>query len=403
MAAFCTCTSGHWNALTERWNDSEWNRAFCGNPQCTAPLQPPLTYTPPPPFNMPVGRLADVHRCRMGHLNLSPKRLVRGVCGAPNCNEEFGPAPSQTPGAGAVLYRARDGGQAEALALAGQFLNTRERVRLTEVSSLLNRESRRHGYDPFGGNTSLGNPTNNNNANNNAVTLPLTLLAKHAFNHLYGVVKAKFGFGAQLKPGDLSLKHWSEKNSFNQSGSSSFLGSNCLARATIGGQPTNAVNFISPYGEQGRQRLIDALGLANQPAIPLSRYTSTTHKHGEVRLAEEQDNRYEREPISVDKLCCLFCAAQMEALGRTASVTGAAAGTLSWYTFTPYVMYFRDRREQMWGGEVERGFSRLSRENKIQFLRILADLAKNHPFNTSQQSPVYTGLPTIADVIQGLP
>ncbi|HYR09594.1 MAG TPA: hypothetical protein VEQ60_17600 [Longimicrobium sp.] len=404
MSAFCRCTRGHWNALAERWNVGEWSRACCGQNGCGQPLHPRFTYQPPDQTLIPVGRLGQVagtcfYRCVQGHWNLAPYRLVQAYCGSASCFHALELAAAQQKFDAETEFHAAQDGGAQALMLATRHLNTRDRVALSAVNRSLANESREQGYDPFGGNTMLGNQQ----GGGGQAPQSLTHLAKHAFNQLYRTVKEKFTFNAPLTSGDLKLQKWSTDNAFgNPQTRKSFISTNCQAQTSIGGSNVNAVNFVHYGGSEG-ERLIKALDLDKQPSLPLQRYTQCSHKHGEVRLAEAQDNAYERAPISVDKLCCLFCAAQMEALGRTPDLTGATTGILQWYTFTPYVMYFRDRRSLMWGTEVEAGFARLSRENKIAFLRILADLAKSPPFNTTQHSPVYTGLPSISDVIQNLP
>ncbi|HYH83781.1 MAG TPA: hypothetical protein VEX86_28575 [Longimicrobium sp.] len=412
MPTITQCPKAHWNVVHELWDASEWSRACCGTPTCRAPLDPTFTDAPRV-ATMPAGQLGRVvhtrfQKCPTGHCNASRRHLVRPVCGAPYCRRELQDVASwETFDSKTTFYAPREDvhehavrraaahvqePKNKALMLVANFLATRDRARLPEVNKALKDVSRAAGYDPFGGAEVLGQ-------GNGPLPLsgPLQDLAKHAFNHVYRVVRSNIGFGQPLRAGDQALREWSTKYLIG-SKESPFIAGNCRACAVVAGNKTNAVNFTK-YGNPSRDKLIQDLGLANQPALPLQRYDRTPNQHAEVRLAEAQDDQYERGEISVDKLCCLFCAVQIEALGRAGDIAGAKAGHLGWYVFSRYVMYFRTRREVMWGREVERGFTLLGPENRIQFLRILAGLAASHEFGGARE---YDKLPTIETVIAQL-
>jgi hypothetical protein len=261
------------------------------------------------------------------------------------------------------------------------FLNTKSLVSLASSHPMFRRVVP---YDPFAGargkimlgNLKLSIPIGD-------LRTALTWLAQHAFNEIHDRIP---------NPGvdrprsmDNTLSTWSAGNKFGESGKS-FRSTNCVARSSVGGDFVYSVNFIR-YGLAEKRRLVKTLRLRESDYYPI------THMHAEMRIAQKQDDEERRAPIFVDKMCCPFCAVQLLVLGRLRSMRGSTTTDLQWYTFSPYVMYFRHRRERLWGAGVEAVFNLLSPDAKLMFLEILARSCRTNK---------YAGLPALQDVAAAL-
>ena len=261
------------------------------------------------------------------------------------------------------------------------FLNTRSLVAMASAHPVLRRAVP---YDPFAGSRGrimLGNL---------GLSIPLgelrtalTLLARHAFNEVYDRIPNRHVDAPRSM--DTTLQKWSEENYYGNSGLA-FKVTNCVARSSVGGQFAYSVNFIA-YGSSEKNRLVGNLGLREQD------YAQITHMHAEMRIVERQDDEYRRAPVFVDKMCCPFCAVQLLALGRLDNMRGSTTTTLKWYTFSPYVIYFRHRRVQLWGAQIENIFNQLSTDAKLMFLELLA---------TSCGNAKYGGLPSLQQIALAL-
>lgn len=228
------------------------------------------------------------------------------------------------------------------------------------------------GYDPFKGHNKsekLGSDRRllNNRKNN------IDALALHAFNHIYDVIQPYVKTGGLTRQGDIEVRTLSQRTNYGQFGNR-LSASNCLAIThTPSGEPEGAVNFI--YSDWFKDNKgVDQNGLLNNQALHLGRqdYRVIDKMHGEIRLMQRQHDRGVFRPIYVDKFCCPFCAVQFIAMGLMEFTPGAVNNKLAWYTFSPYVIYFKSRRVRMWGQVVEMKFSQLTPEEKSYFLFKLA-------------------------------
>ncbi len=155
---------------------------------------------------------------------------------------------------------------------------------------------------------------------------------------------------------------------------SSVIRVNCLAELWLGDEmKLRAMNFAGWSDRAGTLRLLGSLGVDTHQI----NYQLVTQRHAEIRLIYKVVGRtFAASPaLIIDKLCCIFCAAQLRALGYEAEVVGWAAGHLSWYTFAPLCMFFRSKRPRVPGDRVEGQFSGLLPDDKLRFFKLLADLA----------------------------
>lgn len=255
------------------------------------------------------------------------------------------------------------------------LLRTKDAVALTLVHPNVNRAVRQQ-YDPFHGRRGrvmFGNVVRTH------IPLDLgrllTTLARHAFNHIFDLVPNPGVDHARTE--DKQLTTLSDSSKFGSSGNS-FLATNCVAQSQVSGLLVTTVNFIS-YGPAERSKLVNKLKLDTRD------YDRITHLHAEIRIVEKQDDAAEHSPINVDKLCCPFCTVQLLAMGRLALTRGSArTKKLQWYTFTPYVVYFRYRRMLIWGAGVEAIFDGFQPDTKSLFLQVLAGVCRNTRYSSQE-------------------
>jgi hypothetical protein len=146
-------------------------------------------------------------------------------------------------------------------------------------------------------------------------------------------------------------------------------GVNCLATLKLKDKQIWAMNFI--YKESTMQKLVTTfqeMGYGSD-----SNYQLVTHRHAEMRLIMTVARSTGKAELNIDKVCCVFCASQLVALGYGQFVVGWNNGRLNWYTFSPVVMYFTERRKALWGANIDIEFMKLSRDGKIFFLKRLVE------------------------------
>lgn len=162
-----------------------------------------------------------------------------------------------------------------------------------------------------------------------------------------------------------------------------FIKGNCLAEVTCGTETIRAVNFVCYANRTATSELFKALGVDTTTFD----YKTISHRHAEMRLINRahmnlpmhyvvqlaQGTMTTGVTLAVDKLCCVFCACQLVSLGYQNVIAGWAAGKLSWYTFSPMVMFFKGNRVGMWGQEVEESFVSLPDDEKLRFLQLLVE------------------------------
>nr|WP_152665047.1 hypothetical protein [Pseudomonas toyotomiensis] len=220
------------------------------------------------------------------------------------------------------------------------------------------------GYDPFKGHNRHEMLGSTSHLFNNSRKDLIEALALHAFNNIYDVIQPHIKKGGLSRRLDLQVKNISTRTTFGKY-ARPLIATNCLAlTTTASGETEGAVNFIF----NDRQALLDNSELH----LRAGDYDRTSNMHAELRLMERQHDRGIFRPIYVDKLCCPFCAVQFIAMGLISFTPGAVNNTLAWYTFTPYIIYFKSRRARMWGQDIESKFSQLTPSEKSYFLYKLA-------------------------------
>lgn len=234
------------------------------------------------------------------------------------------------------------------------------------------------GYDPFKGQNPhemLGSKSTSYNSRKNLIDA----LALHAFNNIYDVIQPHVVKGGLRRRNDLQVRDISQRTTYGRYGKQ-LIAYNCLAITTTeNNEREGAVNFIFNDWTRGQNGLLNNKELHLRPAD----YTRTKNMHGEIRLMERQHDRGIFRPIYVDKFCCPFCAVQFIAMGLMSLTPGAVNNTLAWYTFSPYVIYFKSRRVRIWGQDIENIFSRLSPTDKSYFLYKLASACSYTKHNVS--------------------
>ncbi|TQV89405.1 hypothetical protein [Aliikangiella coralliicola] len=212
------------------------------------------------------------------------------------------------------------------------------------------------------------------------VNLGLLTLARNAFDSIKARLPALPKNRRLLQQGSLQAKQrrikvtsWS-KNTYVKDSHGNlvpFTSVNCGAEAvTYTNRSFNAVNFNAP----GHESAIQSINGKGEP-LPLCE----GHQHAEMRLVDFAIRIGARlKFIAVDKPFCIFCAAQLYALGYEGALsinTSYRFGNLQSYTFSPYVLKYRFVRERFWGRHIDEQFMKLSVEDKIIFLQLLADQA----------------------------
>lgn len=267
--------------------------------------------------------------------------------------------------------------------------NVRNVVQLSQVNRHLNAEIKAWGYDPFAEGRSLPDlpRTTLLNGQQRRVELGqdlvrsrkrthdrelreenIRLLALHAFNVIY----AKVGCAPHKKRTGLDedLTKISATESFTVDGRKTLIQGNCLAKS----EGQYAVNFVKGYSKSNRERLLARF------AMNSGDYDVLHSMHAEMRRAEKMEGKANSNRISVDKPCCAFCTIQLIAMGQFDRVSGGKTGVLQWYTFTPYVMYFKMRRREVWGAQIESIFALLPPDDKLLFLNVLAQSCRSFPY-----------------------
>lgn len=215
------------------------------------------------------------------------------------------------------------------------------------------------GYDPFvGGHRKIETTT--------AAIDVVNDLALHAYFFIRNAIAGPVA-NRRLRPKDREVKNISQSTTYGtSSGTSTLVGSNCLAQTEDG---KYAVNFLDSGGV-----------LAGKFSLNKDNYKGRNSTvHAEMRHLECQLSTGRRTFMNVyiDKFCCTFCAVQYIVFGAIDKTPGGVFNTgLHWYTFSPYVVYFKSNRVKMWGADVERVFSILSSDNKLKFLKYLFVAAK---------------------------
>jgi hypothetical protein len=211
------------------------------------------------------------------------------------------------------------------------------------------------------------------------VTIPASLnsirddalanLAKYAFNSILGTARgARFRHKTSI---DSNFQQWSMENNFS---SSRFLNENCVSGVkNDDGQYEYSVNHIN-YDNNNRKRLVGNLALNEDD------YVRLPFMHSEIRVAERAEGTGDKRNLYIDKNCCVFCTVQLIAMGQDDRIKGTTWGTLQWYTFTPYVMYFKTRRQRLWGADVENIFNKFTPMDKMKFLNFLSKCCRSERY-----------------------
>jgi deoxycytidylate deaminase len=165
---------------------------------------------------------------------------------------------------------------------------------------------------------------------------------------------------------------------------------NCLAQLKLGDKSLIAVNFTKT------DQHLAALTKAGESLKSETRsdYKKVTNRHAEMRLIMQltEPTQEADAELIIDKLCCVFCAAQIYALGFKKLLTGWHTNPLQWYNFSPSVMFFPRRRVKIWGEEVEEEFRMLPPESKVAFLYTLAQKAAQLE-EIAEEKRVYLDVP----------
>lgn len=230
------------------------------------------------------------------------------------------------------------------------------------------------GYDPFQGrdkNALLG-------LNAPIVTVlqkdVLDQIAFHAFNNIYDVIQPYVTKTKKLsRPGDVNVQKISIETYYGPKKDKKLIEFNCLAQTIKpSGEIDGAVNFVFNDWSGNSGKRVNGLLQNERLHLNKSEYFRTSQMHGEIRLMERHHDNASREPIYVDKFCCPFCAVQFIAMGLMELTPGAVNNNLQWYTFSPYVLYFKSRRIRMWGQQIETLFRQMNVNQKAYFLNKLA-------------------------------
>jgi hypothetical protein len=129
-------------------------------------------------------------------------------------------------------------------------------------------------------------------------------------------------------------------------------------------------------------------------------YSGAPFQHTETRLAEYQHRQQYDAPIGVDRTCCLFCAAQLVALGRVRNWSYVEAKHLTRYTFSKYVLYFIKYRRGLWGDSMEEVFQTLSPDDRLKLLHLV--VAASVPQDLSKEKKCARSLEQLREEL-GLP
>jgi hypothetical protein len=154
---------------------------------------------------------------------------------------------------------------------------------------------------------------------------------------------------------------------------------NCLALSYSDKEkkPVACLNFLPPNASN-KEALKNELSKVSRLLLEEGYYDRYERLHSEIRHAQKQAASGKSYAITVDKLCCLFCAIQLLAIGREKEVIsnlGWHTRKLGWYTFSPAILYYSSFRRKIWGNSVEAYFSPLKDEDKLSFLQILSSIA----------------------------
>lgn len=267
-----------------------------------------------------------------------------------------------------------------------QFLSVYQQVGLGEVSTYFRDLLREHlGYDPFAPSqehwTSLGMVRPAKLPDPDVETLQG--MADEAYKFIYQNLRSIGNVGQGVYCS--TLMKLSTAN--HTPTGSPFIKVNCLAELKVGGETIRAVNFTT-YGDQSAaDKLMASLGVDVEEV----NYLLVTRRHAEMRLILKLIDRPDSgsAELRIDKLCCVFCAAQLMALGYKHLIAGWAAGNLQWYTFSPITMFFTNGRAAIWGPAIERQFAGFSWDRKLEFLYLLTNQASRSsaPIPTVSSSP----------------
>ncbi|WP_158455462.1 hypothetical protein [Pseudomonas fluorescens] len=236
------------------------------------------------------------------------------------------------------------------------------------------------GYDPFeGGHRKIESTI--------AMDDVVNQLALHAYRFIFNAIAPAVS-NAKLRAGDLEVRKISSETGYStKSGDRTLLYTNCLAKTEEG---SFAVNFLDGFGALAEKFKLDKKQYSGRNSLV----------HAEIRHLETQLQAGKRTfmNVYVDKFCCTFCAIQYIVFGAMDKTAGAVFNTtLNWYTFSPYVVYFKSNRTKMWGADVERIFAILPAGEKLKFLKCLFVASKS---GSNPQAPKIN-LSIIEDTIIG--
>lgn len=103
--------------------------------------------------------------------------------------------------------------------------------------------------------------------------------------------------------------------------------------------------------------------------------------HAEIRIWEKYAGNPNLVYIGIDKLCCLYCAAQLLAAGFT-GFRGCHMNTYKQYTFSNQILSFRSKRRMLFGGAVADKYDGWTPKQRLDFLSVLA----NRPLKLSNDT-----------------
>jgi hypothetical protein len=201
----------------------------------------------------------------------------------------------------------------------------------------------------------------------------LNLLAQRAFSNIVGKIPACIKKGPN--DGVLCDTIVRLSSSHKTPTGHDVIEMNCLGELIADGVRFRALNFIGYSDQVATNQLLTALEV--DPRAFNDR--KVTNHHVELRFIWKLATGLTPQTVQlkIDKLCSLFCAIQLLALGHRSLIPGWHARALSWYTFSPLVIFFRDRRSFVWGQQVEDAFSGLTPAERLYVLGRIVDLTQN--------------------------
>ena len=124
--------------------------------------------------------------------------------------------------------------------------------------------------------------------------------------------------------------------------------------------------------------------------------------HAEIRIWEKYVGNPNLVYIGIDKLCCLFCAAQLLAAGFT-GFRGCHMNTYKQYTFSNRILSRRSWRRRLLGPTVDDKYAQWTAKERLDFLSVLANApvtvnndttASSHDYASDSDDETYEKDPT---------